>query len=202
MVGDWMRSGWQQLWQRFWQIVEGIPVLNNGRRVKRPLERTYEVLSTASVEVLWQKIVDLADVASWHPMITATNAPNGLVAKPGLIYRVFTRWTPLPIQIFVENVLPGELLSVRILPVPGLEERVVYRIESTVCGTRVTYTVRLRGWLSPLAWSFLRPYAARVAIALAQAAEQPQSLTRRPYQDIFSVLLIGGLLVRLPGAMG
>ncbi|MEO1590355.1 MAG: SRPBCC family protein [Cyanobacteria bacterium J06632_22] len=203
MGSGWMQLPWQRLWRQFWRVVECIPVLNRGRQVRRPLERTlersYEVLSTASVDRLWQTVIDLANVASWHPMITSTNAPNGLTAKPGLIYGVFTRWTPLPIKIFVENVLPGERLSVRILPVPGLEERVVYRIESTVCGTRVSYTVRLRGWLTPLAWSVLRPYASRVAIALAHAAEQPQPLNRRPMQDIFGVVLIGGLLVGLSG---
>ena len=202
MIGKRLRAMWLRCWLHFWQWVEQIPVLSGGRRVRRPLERTYEVLSTASVETLWQPVEDLANVASWHPMITSTNAPHGLTAKPGLIYRVFTRWAPLPIQIFVEKVLPGELLSVRILPVPGLEERVVYRIESTVCGTRVSYTVRLRGWLTPLAWSVLRPYASQVAIALAQAAEQPQTLSRRPMQDIFGMILLGGVLVGLANGHG
>ncbi|MEM8810782.1 MAG: SRPBCC family protein [Cyanobacteria bacterium P01_G01_bin.38] len=156
--------------------------------VRQTLEKTYQVVTTASVETLWQKIIDLADVASWHPLITATNAPNGLKAKPGLIYRVFTRWLPLPTKIFVERVLPGELLSVRVFPIPGLEERVTYRIESTVCGTCVSYSVTLRGWLSPLAWSILRPYAAQVAIALAEAAERGAvSAPQRPYRDVFGL---------------
>ncbi|MEM9904067.1 MAG: SRPBCC family protein [Cyanobacteria bacterium P01_D01_bin.44] len=156
--------------------------------VRQTLEKTYQVVTTASVETLWQKIIDLADVASWHPLITATNAPNGLKAKPGLIYRVFTRWLPLPTKIFVERVLPGELLSVRVFPIPGLEERVTYRIESTVCGTCVSYSVTLRGWLSPLAWSILRPYAAQVAIALAEAAERGTGAApQRPYRDVFGL---------------
>lgn len=135
------------------------------------LVRTYQALSSASVDDLWHKIVDLTDV-SWHPIITSTNVPNGLVAKPGLIYQAATRMSPIPIQIFVERVRPGELLSVRILVLPGLEEQVTYQVKSTVWGTCVSYSVTLRGWLSPLFWSFIRPYAARVASDLVRAAEQ------------------------------
>ncbi|MBW4490463.1 MAG: SRPBCC family protein [Trichocoleus desertorum ATA4-8-CV12] len=135
------------------------------------LVRTYQALSTASVEDLWCKIGDLTDV-SWHPLLASTDVPHGLVVKPGLIYRAMTRLGPIPIRIFVERVNPGELLSVRILAIPGVEERVTYQVESTVCGTRVSYSVTLRGWLSPLVWSLTKPYAARVATKLAQAAEQ------------------------------
>ncbi|MEB3336317.1 MAG: SRPBCC family protein, partial [Leptolyngbyaceae bacterium] len=46
------------------------------------------------------------------------------------------------------------------------------RVESTVCGTCISYSITLRGWLSPLVWSLIRPHAARVAAELAQAAEQ------------------------------
>jgi hypothetical protein len=147
------------------------------------LARTYQALSSASVDDLWQKIVDLTDV-SWHPLLASTNVPNGLVAKPGLIYQAVTRMSPIPIQIFVERVRPGELLSVRILVLPGLEEQVTYQVKSTVCGTCVSYSVTLRGWLSPLLWSFMRPYAARVASDLVQAAERkafqamPEKLAR------------------------
>jgi hypothetical protein len=115
------------------------------------LAGTYEVLSSASVDELWGKVVNLADV-SWHPLLAKTNVPYGLIPKPGLIYRAVSRLSPIPIKIFVERVLPQELLSVRILALPGLEERVTYRIESTVCGTCVSYSVTLRGWLSPLVW--------------------------------------------------
>ena len=45
------------------------------------MEKHYQVSSTASVEALWQKINDLAGLASWHPLITATNAPNGQVME-------------------------------------------------------------------------------------------------------------------------
>ncbi|MBW4473305.1 MAG: SRPBCC family protein [Stenomitos rutilans HA7619-LM2] len=141
------------------------------RRFQCSLARTYQALSSASVDDLWQKIVDLRDV-SWHPLLASTNVPRGLVAKPGLIYQAVTRMSPIPIQIFVERVRPGELLSVRILVLPGLEEQVTYQVKSTVCGTCVSYSVTLRGWLSPLFWSFIRPYAARVASDLVQAAEQ------------------------------
>ncbi len=159
-----------------------------GQRSQRTLEKHYQVSSTASVEALWQKMNDLAGLASWHPLITGTNAPNGQQATPGLIYRVFARWVPVPIKIFVEGVLPGEYISLRIFPVPGLEERAVFRLESALCGTQISYSIELKGWLSPVAWSLLRPYAARVAAALAQATEQATTSTIVPkqYRDIFS----------------
>lgn len=135
------------------------------------LLRTYRAVSSAPVDVLWQKIINLADV-SWHPFLTSTNAPLGLVAKPGLIYQVVTRLIPIPVQIFVEHVRPMELLSVRFLAIPGVEKRVTYQVISTVCGTYVSYSVTLRGWLSPLIWWMIRPYEARVAAELVQAAEQ------------------------------
>lgn len=138
---------------------------------KFSLFRTYRVLSNAPVEVLWQKLINIADV-SWHPMLSSTNAPRGLIAKPGLIYQVFTRLVPIPVRIFVEYVRPRELLSVRVLAVPGIENRVTYRVDSTVCGTYLSYSVTLRGWLSPLIWCVIRPYIARVASELSQAAEQ------------------------------
>ncbi|WP_026079533.1 hypothetical protein [Spirulina subsalsa] len=135
------------------------------------LNKQYRVLCHASVDTLWQKIINLADV-SWHPIINQTNVPNGLVPKPGLIYQVVTRFTPIPIRIFVEQVCPRELLSVRFLAIPGIENRVTYRVESTVCGTYVSYSVTLRGWLSPFLWWVIRPYVARVAANLAHAAER------------------------------
>ncbi len=157
------------------------------------LESNYWAASTAPAETLWQIVTDLADLASWHPLITRTNAPMGQCAKPGLIYKAFSRYLPLPTQIFVERVLPGELLSVRLFPLPGLQERVTYRIVSTLCGTCVLYSVTLSGWLSPLAWPMVKPHATRVAAALVQAAEQatlqPPSRRRlyrpNPKTDIF-----------------
>ena len=71
--------------------------------------------------------------------------------------------------------LPRELLCVRVMAIPGVEERITYKVESTVCGACVSYSVTLKGWLSPLIWSLIRPHAARVAAALAQAAEQAAS---------------------------
>ncbi|HEY9639841.1 MAG TPA: SRPBCC family protein [Coleofasciculaceae cyanobacterium] len=149
-----------------------------------PLVGTYQVLSSASVDDLWQKVVDLADV-SWHPLLSKTNVPYGLIPKPGLIYQAVSRLFPMPIQIFVERVLPRELLTVRILALPGLEERVTYRVESTLCGTRVSYSVTLRGWLSPLVWSVIRPYAAKVASELAQAVER-ELLTNSSHRQKFA----------------
>jgi hypothetical protein len=150
--------------------------LNPFKPVQLPsLAGTYEVISSASVDELWGKVVNLADV-SWHPLLAKTNVPYGLIPKPGLIYRAVSRLSPIPIKIFVERVLPQELLCVRVLALPGLEERVTYRIESTLCGTSVSYSVTLRGWLSPLVWSIIRPYAAKVASELAHAVEQERSL--------------------------
>nr|WP_199329165.1 SRPBCC family protein [Coleofasciculus sp. FACHB-1120] len=133
--------------------------------------RTYRAVSSASVDVLWQKLINLGDV-SWHPLLASTNVPSGLIAKPGLIYKVVTRWLPIPIRVFVERVRPCELLSVRMLAIPGVEKRVTYQVESTVCGTYVSYSVTLRGWLSPLIWWMIGSYSARVASELAQAAEE------------------------------
>ena len=135
------------------------------------LARTYREISFASVDELWQKVVDLEDV-SWHPVLARTNVPYGLVPKPGLIFQAVTRLGPIPIQIFVELVRPRELLSIRVLAIPGVEERVTYRVESTVCGTYVSYSVTLRGWLSPLVWSLSRHNASRVAAALVAAVEK------------------------------
>lgn len=165
----------------------------------RPLVETYQVVSSASIDVLWRKVINLADV-SWHPLIASTNVPKGLLPKPGLIYKAVSRLFPIPIHIFVERVLPRELLSVRILAFPGVEERVTYRIESTVCGTQVSYSVTLQGWLSPLVWSFIRPYAARVASELAHAAEQEilegtrsrSGIRPSEIRDILSILVVVG----------
>lgn len=137
----------------------------------------YQVISTASIDDLWNMVANLSVASSWHPFIGQTNLPYGLTAKPGLIYRAVTRVFPLPIQIFVERVRPQELLSVRVCPVFGCEERVTYRLESTLCGTQVSYSIAIRGWLSPILGSLLRPHIAQVAACWVQAAEQlPSSL--------------------------
>lgn len=141
------------------------------RRFCLSLVRTYREISSASVDEMWQKVVDLTDV-SWHPLLKSTNVPYGLVPKPGLIFRAVTRFWPLPIQIFVERVNPKQMLSIRVLTIPGLEERITYQVDSTVLGTCLFYSVTLRGWLSPLIWSLLRPYADRVASALVASVEK------------------------------
>ena len=135
-------------------------------------QRNYWTASTAPAEIIWQMVTDLASFATWHPLISSTNAPYGQTATPGLIYRVCSRYFPLSTQVFVERVQPGELLSIRLFPFPGLQERVTYRIVSTICGTCVLYSVTLSGWLSPLAWAMMRPQTVKVAAALVQAAEQ------------------------------
>lgn len=147
-------------------------LLRKRRRVQTTLARSYQEISTASVDELWRKLTDVADT-SWHPLISSTNVPRGQVAKPGLIYQAVTRLGPFPIRLFVERVDPGELLSLRVIALPGIEERVTYKIESTVWGTRISYSVTLQGWLSPLIWSIIKPYASRVASDLAHAAEHP-----------------------------
>jgi hypothetical protein len=151
------------------------------RRFCVSLVRTYREISPASVDELWQKVVDLADV-SWHPCLKSTNVPYGLVPKPGLIFQAVTRLSPIPIRIFVECVNPRELLTIRVLTIPGIEERLTYQVESTVCGTCLSYSVTLRGWLSPLIWSFSRPYADRVAKALVDAVEKTalQAVSGKP----------------------
>lgn len=138
---------------------------------KFSLFKTYRVVSNAPVDVLWQKLINIADV-SWHPLFSSTNAPNGLTAKPGLIYQVVTRLTPIPVRLFVENVRPGELLSLRVLAIPGIEQKITYQVESTLCGTYISYSVTLKGWLSPLIWWWIKPYSARVAADLAHAVER------------------------------
>jgi hypothetical protein len=140
------------------------------RRIHWTLVKRYQVLTSASVDRTWQKMSDLTDL-SWHPLIKRTNVPYGLVPKPGLIYQAIHRHFPLPFRIFVEGVLPRQRLSIRILGLPGIEERVTYQIEPSVCGTYISYCVMLRGWLAPLAWSFIQGYAAKVAQQLAEAAE-------------------------------
>lgn len=122
------------------------------------------------MDLIWKKVANLADV-SWHPLIARTNVPYGLMPKPGLIFGAVSRLIPWPMQIFVERVSPEDLLSIRIMVLPGVEERVIYRVESTVCGTKITYSVLMRGWLAPLVWSLVRGYAATVANRLAVAAE-------------------------------
>ncbi len=135
------------------------------------LYKRYRAVSTAPVDVLWCKLINVADV-SWHPLFSKTNVPLGLIAKPGLIYQAVTRLTPIPIRLFVENVRPGELLSLRVLTIPGMEQKITHQVESTLCGTYISYSVTLKGWLSPLIWWLIKPYSARVATELAQAAEQ------------------------------
>ncbi|WP_124972444.1 SRPBCC family protein [Aphanothece sacrum] len=135
------------------------------------LYKRYRAMSTAPADVLWHKLIDVADV-SWHPLFSKTNVPLGLIAKPGLIYQAVTRLTPIPIRLFVENVRPGELLSLRVLTIPGMEQKITYHVESTLCGTYISYSVTLRGWLSPLIWWLIKPYSASVATELAHAAER------------------------------
>jgi hypothetical protein len=138
---------------------------------KFSLYKTYRVVSKVPVDLLWQKLINIADL-SWHPLFSETNLPRGLMAKPGLIFQSVTRLTPIPIRIFVENVRPRELLSIRLLAIPGIEQRITYQMESTLCGSYISYSITLKGWLSPFIWWLIKPYSIRVAADLVNAAEQ------------------------------
>jgi hypothetical protein len=64
-----------------------------------------------------------------------------------------------------------------------MEQKITYQVESTLCGTYISYSVTLRGWLSPFVWWLIKPYCARVASELAQAAERLIGL-KSPRLDI------------------
>lgn len=148
-----------------------IIILIGGRlREKFSLFKTYRAVSTAPVDVLWQKLTDLADV-SWHPLFSRTNAPFGSIAKPGLIYKVVTPLTPIPVRIFVEKVSPLEVLSVRVIAIPGIQQKITYQVESTLWGTYISHSVAIRGWWSPVLWCLIKSHTARVATELARVAE-------------------------------
>jgi hypothetical protein len=134
------------------------------------LYKTYRVTSNASIDILWKKLIDIADV-SWNPLFSSTNLPMGLIAKPGLIFQAVTKLTPIPVRIFVESVRPREVLSIRIIAIPGIQQRIIYQVESTLCGSYISYSIEISGWLSPLIWWLIEPYSARVASELANAAE-------------------------------
>jgi hypothetical protein len=151
-------------WSKHKPPIDGIPLIG-----------TYQVTSSATVD----ELVNLTDM-SWHPLFSRTNVPNGLIPKPGLIFQAVSRLFPVRIRIFVERVQPRELISVRILALPGIEERMTYKVESTLYGTRVSYSLTLRGWLSPLIWSILRPYAEKVASELVLAVEREKLLALQP----------------------
>ena len=134
------------------------------------LYKTYRVVSHVPVDVVWQKLTNLADMSSWHPLFSKTNLPQGLIPKPGLIFKVMTRFMPIPIRVFVENVRPRELLSIRLLAIPGIEQRITYQIESTLYGSYIAYSIAIRGWLSPFVWWLIKPYSIKVADELVNAA--------------------------------
>ncbi|AFZ53972.1 SRPBCC family protein [Cyanobacterium aponinum UTEX 3222] len=136
---------------------------------KCSLYKTYRVASSVPVDMVWGKLINLADM-SWHPLFSQTNLPKGLIPKPGLIFSVVTRLTPFPIRAFVESVRPRELLSIRLLAIPGIEQRITYQIESTLCGSYIAYSITLRGWLSPFIWWLIKPYSIKVANELVNAA--------------------------------
>jgi hypothetical protein len=123
------------------------------------------------VETIWKKLSDITDL-SWNPMLSSPNRLLGLEAKPGLIYRAMLRWIPIPSQLFIETVKPQQFLSIRIFAFPGIEERVTYQIGSDVTGTFISYSIMLRGWLTPLIWPLMHYPAQRVAGQLARAAER------------------------------
>ena len=146
------------------------------RKLRWKIVKTYRAISTASVDSIWAKLSDMADV-SWNPMLWSTDAPEGLTAKPGLIFRAMSQWLPVPSHLFIEEVQPNQFLSIRILALPGLEERVTYQIAADVKGTFISYSIMLRGWLTPIFWPFLHLSAQRVAIQLAQSNQEKENPT-------------------------
>lgn len=52
---------------------------------KCSLYKTYRVASSVPVDMVWGKLINLADM-SWHPLFSQTNLPKGLIPKPGLIF--------------------------------------------------------------------------------------------------------------------
>ncbi len=151
-------------------FISNFPSRRQRRLYSLKIYRTYRALSQASLDSVWQKIIHVADV-EWHPLFARTDLPQGLVAKPGLFYRAITKLTPIPIKLFVENVRPQELLSIRVLTIPGMEQRITYQIDSTLRGTYLVCSITLQGWLSPLLWWWIRPYCDRVASDLSQAVK-------------------------------
>ena len=150
-------------------------------RLRWTLVKTYRVISSASVDTIWAKLSDVTDV-SWNPMLSSIDAPLGLKAKPGLFFHAFSSWIPLPTQLFVETVQPQQFLSIRIFAFPGLEERITYQIASDVKGTFISYSIMLRGWLTPIIWPFLHFPAQKAAQTLAHAAEvKGQKPTQRSW---------------------
>lgn len=139
-------------------------------RLRWSLVKTYRAMSAASVEKTWQKLTNLTDV-SWNPMLASTDAPLGLLAKPGLIYPAMSRWNLIPFRLFIESVEPNRFLSIRMLAVPGLEERVTYQISKDMSGTSISYSIMLKGWLTPIVWTLFHSPAKQVARQLARAAE-------------------------------
>lgn len=146
-------------------------LLGDGEKVlcQCSLYKTYRVMTNVPVDMVWHRLTNLADM-SWHPLFEKTKLPKGLIPKPGLIFRVVTRLTPIPIRVFVENVRPREFLSIRLLAIPGIEQRITYHMESTLRGSYIVYSVTLKGWLSPLIWWLIKPYSMEVASELANAA--------------------------------
>ena len=136
------------------------------------LYKTYRVVSTVPVDIVWKKLTNLPDMSSWHPLFSKTNLPKGLIPKPGLIFQVVTRFMPIPIRVFVENVRPRKLLSIRLLAIPGIEQRITYQIESTLYGSYIVYSIAIRGWLSPFIWWLIKPYSIKVADSLVKAASK------------------------------
>jgi hypothetical protein len=53
-----------------------------------------------------------------------------------------------------------------------MEQKITYQMESTLCGTYISYSVTLRGWLSPFIWWLIKPYSDQVVRELANAAER------------------------------
>lgn len=81
---------------------------------------------------------------------------------------------------FCRTGITGETVEYSHFGLAGVEERVTYRLESTVWGSQISCSVMLRGWLAPLIWSLIRDSAAGLAARLAVAAEEDPPLLSPP----------------------
>ena len=92
------------------------------------LYKRYRAMSTAPLDVLWYKLINVADV-SWHPLFSKTNLPLGLMAKPGLIYQAVTRLTPESACSLLSNAKLVVLVFLRLDPTSTSASSKTWRLE-------------------------------------------------------------------------
>lgn len=84
-----------------------------------------------------------------------TNVSLGLIAQLGLIYQIKTCLVSILIHLFVDNVSPRELLTLRVLailglPIPGIKHKITCYVKYTLGRFYISYAVTLYGQLPPL----------------------------------------------------